>query len=154
MHASFHLSPIVDGGLFFASMTPCAFTSRDTVRFVSLSWSEGVPFAVARSYRCARSTPCSGKGGAELHGARSMHTDPILHRAIWGGGFDRLGGIRGRQWKVLIFGSCLLRAREGAILQYHTIPCPSLSVKLGKSLGSCAVLCYCSERALGYCIAM
>ena len=62
------------GGLFFASTSPCAFTtSRDTVRFVSFGWSEGVPFAaVARLSRCARSTPCSCSrmGGAEVRGAQ------------------------------------------------------------------------------------
>ena len=53
------------------------------------------------------------------------------------------------------FVACRGRA-QGAIQQHHTIPRPTLSVKLGTyrtyrtSVGSCAVLCYCSERALGY----
>ena len=110
-------------------MSPCAFNSRDTVLFLSFGWSEGVPFA--------RSTPCSysRKGGAgvgvggEVRCAPpsvniNTRTHPIFHREIWGGGLDRLGGIRGRQWKIVLFGCCLVGARRGGetTISYANLP--------------------------------
>ena len=119
------------GGRFFSSMSPCAFNSPDTVRFVSFGWSEGrcVFRGGAIVSVCARGQHLAVRREVRRCAVRGQSTFTRIRSVT-----ARYGGEDWILWGVFEVGSgrCCssvvaycgrTRGRYNNIIRYLALPC-------------------------------